>query len=179
MIFEKGGPANTEQVMDIVFKTAKERGIKHIVAASNTGYTAAFLKDCGLNAVCVTHANGFAKKGENELTAEARQDLEAHGVKVYTGTHVLSGVERGISKAVGGMYPAEIIANSLRMLSQGVKVCTEIAIMALDAGLIPYGEEIIAIGGSGRGADTACVMTPEHANAVFGTKIHEILCKPR
>ena len=50
--------------------------------------------------------------------------------------------------------------------------------MALDTGLIPYGEDIIAIGGSTRGADTAVIMRPAHANNVLDTKINEIICKP-
>lgn len=45
----------------------------------------------------------------------------------------------------------EIIANTLRMFGQGVKVCVEVATMALDAGLIPYGEDVIAAGVSGVG----------------------------
>jgi hypothetical protein len=51
--------------------------------------------------------------------------------------------------------------------------------MALDAGLIPHGEEIIAIGGSSKGADTAVVITPAHSNHFFDTKVKEIICKPR
>lgn len=179
MIFEKAGRENTAAVIELAQKTAAERGIGYIVVASNTGETAALLSEADCQVVCVTHANGFAQKGENEMSAESRAILEASGIKVYTAAHVLSGVERGISRAVGGMYPAEIMANSLRMLGQGVKVCVEISIMALDGGMIPYGEEVIAIGGSGRGADTAVILSPAHSNAVFETKIHEILCKPR
>ena len=65
------------------------------------------------------------------------------------------------------------------MFSQGTKVAVEIAVMALDAGLIPFGEPVIAVGGSGRGADTAVVLTPAHAKAIFDTEILEIICKPR
>ena len=50
--------------------------------------------------------------------------------------------------------------------------------MALDAGAIPYGEKVVAVGGTGHGADTACTLTPAGANAVLDCKIHEILCKP-
>jgi hypothetical protein len=70
------------------------------------------------------------------------------------------------------------MAQTLRMLGQGFKVCVEISGMALDAGLIPYGEEIVAIGGSAKGADTAVVITPAHSNRFFDTKINEIICKP-
>jgi hypothetical protein len=40
-------------------------------------------------------------------------------------------------------------------------------------------EEIMVIGGTGKGADTACVVTPAHSNAVFDFAYHEILCNPR
>ncbi|HHY20079.1 MAG TPA: hypothetical protein GX522_09280, partial [Firmicutes bacterium] len=83
-----------------------------------------------------------------------------------------------ISNKFGGTYPVEIMANTLRMLGQGVKVCVEISVMAQDAGLIPYGKEIIAIGGSDRGADTAVIIKPAHGSCIFDTWISEILCKP-
>ena len=101
------------------------------------------------------------------------------GIRVLAATHVLSGAERGISRKHGGVGPVELMADTLRMLGQGVKVCVEIAVMALDAGLIPHGEEIMAVAGSGRGADTAVIMHPAHANNILDTKINEIVCKPK
>ena len=50
--------------------------------------------------------------------------------------------------------------------------------MALDAGMVPYGERIIAISGTGRGVDTALILTPAHAQRVFETRVHEVICKP-
>jgi hypothetical protein len=100
-------------------------------------------------------------------------------MKVLTTTHVLSGAERGLSRKFGGVYPVEIIAHTLRMFGQGVKVCVEVAVMALDAGMIPYGEEVIAVGGTGRGADTAVIIKPAHANSILDTWISEIICKPK
>ena len=41
-----------------------------------------------------------------------------------------------------------------------------------------FDADLIAIGGSGRGADTVCRLTPEYTSDLMGTKIHEILCKP-
>ena len=79
----------------------------------------------------------------------------------------------------GGLYPAEIIAQALRILGQGLKVCVEISTMSLDAGLIPYGEEVVAVAGTGSGADTAVVIATAHSNRFFDTKVKEIICKPR
>ncbi|MFP3040501.1 hypothetical protein LQZ19_01655 [Treponema primitia] len=181
MYFDKGGPDNTEKALDLAFEAARDRGLKHIVFATSTGSTAkAFLKRdiSAFNIVCVTHAYGQIEKGQNEVSDILREELKAAGIKVLTTTHVLSGAERGLQRKFGGEYPVEIIAHTLRMLSAGIKVCVEIPVMALDAGLIPYGEKIVAVGGTNRGADTVAIVSPAHANAIFDTRIHEIICKP-
>jgi hypothetical protein len=179
MYFQREGRDNSEAVVELAVKAAREKGIRHLAAASCSGYTAGLLKGIrDIEVVCVTHVNGFEIKGENEMPLYTRQELLDSGMKVLTTTHVLSGAERGISRKFGGTYPVEIMANTLRMFGQGVKVCVEVAVMALDAGLIPYGQQIIAIGGTGKGADTAVVLTPSHASSIFETRIHEIICKP-
>lgn len=179
MYFKEKGTENTLKTVELAIDAAIEKNIKHIVVASNSGSTAQLFKnDQGINIVCVTHVNGMVKNGENEMPEETRTHLINSGFKVLTTTHVLSGAERGISRNFGGVNPVEIIAHSLRMLGQGTKVGVEVSVMALDAGLIPFGEKIIAIGGSGRGADTALVITPAHASRIFETYIHEFICKP-
>ena len=60
-----------------------------------------------------------------------------------------------------------------------MKVVIEISVMAADAGLVRTDEDIIAIGGSGGGADTAVVLKPVNSNDFFDLKVKEILCKPR
>lgn len=179
MYWNEAGKECTEDTVKLALKAAKEKNIYYIVVASNTGFTAELFLNKGLEVVCVTHANGFKEPGENEMPMEVRKNLEALGVKVLTTTHVLSGAERAFSAKFGGINPVEILANTLRMFGQGVKVGVEIATMALDAGLIPYGESIIAVGGSGRGADTAIIIKPAHAKDILSTKIQEIICKPR
>jgi len=179
MYWNSEGREHTKATVNLALKAAEEKGIKYVVVASNTGETARMFAGKGLNVVCVTHVNGFRNPGENEMTEEARNELENMGMKVLTTTHVLSGAERAFSNKFGGVYPVEVMAHTLRMFSQGVKVCVEIAVMALDAGLIPYGESVIAIGGTERGADTAVVIKPSHASSILNTRIEEIICKPR
>ena len=178
MYWKKSGPSQTEKTIDCALNRAQELGIRDIVVASHTGDTALLLAGKVENLVCVRHAYGCSNPGENEMTIQMSDTLTAQKVKILTATHLMSGAERGISRKFGGIYPVEIVANTLRMLGQGVKVCTEIAIMALDAGLIPYGREVIAIGGSGKGADTAVIIKPAHAANLFDTYISEIICKP-
>ena len=59
MIFEKAGRENTAATVELVKKTAAERGIKHIVVASNTGETAALFKGMDINVVCICHFPWF------------------------------------------------------------------------------------------------------------------------
>lgn len=177
--FEKPGKNNTEAVMEAVCQRAGELGIKHLVVASNTGQTAEKFYGKGLEVVCVTHHVGYPGPGEDEMAAEMRESLQKKGIKVLTTTHLLAGVDRALRLKFQGIFPAEIMATTLKIFGQGVKVCVEISSMALDAGMIPYGEEIIAVGGTGRGADTACVIMPAHSNNFFDTKVKEIICKPR
>ncbi len=179
MYFENTGRENSREAAELALRTAEERGIRHIVVASNTGETARLLiNDKGIGITMVTHAYGFAEDGKNELRDEVRAELENRGVRVLTTTHVLSGAERGIRRVFGGISPVEVIAQSLRLLGQGTKVCVEISVMALDAGFIPFGEPIIAVAGSNGGADTALIVTPAHAAKIFDVKINEVICKP-
>lgn len=72
----------------------------------------------------------------------------------------------------------EIMAQALRMFGAGTKVGVECAVMALDAGYVPFGQKVISLGGTGRGLDTAIVITPGYAQRVFSTQVHKIICKP-
>ncbi len=108
-----------------------------------------------------------------------RQDLQNQGLQVLTSPHLLAGIDRALRNKHQGLYPAEIVATTLKIFGQGVKVCVEISVMALDAGLIPYGEEIIAVAGGSRGADTACIISPAHSSEFFDTRVKEIICTPR
>jgi len=182
-VFEKPGPHNTEDACRI----AVERAMKtqaSIVAASTEGNAGVQVcktaKEMGYTGkiVIVTHAYGSKEPGKNVLKDENRETISSYGAQFVTAAHALSGVERGMSSKFQGVYPAEIIANSLRMVCHGLKVSVEIGCMALDAGAIDYGTEVICMGGTGRGLDTAVVMTPSHAGRIFETKIHEILCMP-
>lgn len=89
------------------------------------------------------------------------------------------GAERGIVNKYGGVTPAILMADTLKMLGQGMKVGVEISLMAMDNGAVPYGEEILAVGGCGHGADYVISLIPGHSNNLFETKVIDIICKPR
>ncbi|MFZ5639571.1 MAG: pyruvate kinase alpha/beta domain-containing protein [Bacillota bacterium] len=179
MYFTACGKENTDTTVELALHKARELGIKHVVVASCSGESAEKFTGRNLQVVCVTHHVGFEGPGVDEMAPEMREKLQKQGVKVLTTTHLLAGVDRAIRLKFSGVYPAEIMAQTLRIMGQGVKVCVEIAVMALDAGLIPFGEDVVALAGTGEGADTAIVVRPAHANHFFDTKVREIICKPR
>ena len=111
-----------------------------------------------------------------EIVAQA----EAKGVKFFTGIHTFMGaVASAIQNEFGGLPPVELIAHAYYTFSQGTKVAVEVAVMAADAGLIPVDREVIAVGGTGEGADTALVLSPAYSTNFFDLKVHEVLAKPR
>lgn len=181
MFWQKAGEHNTDDTIKQALQRASELNINNIVIASCTGYSVRQLleRQSGLDIVCVTHHYGFAGPGENEMDPAVREDLIRQGVKVLTTTHFFAGADRALRMQFGGVYPSEIMAQTLRIFGQGVKVATEIAIMALDAGLIPYGQEVVAIGGTAEGVDAAIVILPAHSRNFFDTQIREIICMPR
>lgn len=183
--FDSPGKQNTDQVLDAVAERIKKGGIKHVIVASGTGETGrlavAKLKGDDIHLVVVTEHCGAIKEGECEMSQEVEEALTNAGAKVVRATHVLSGLERGINRKIGGSSRTEAIAEALRALfGQGMKVCVEITIMAADNGAIPCGDvEVIAVGGTESGADTACVVRPAHANGFFNFEVREVLAIPR
>lgn len=179
---DRPGPQNTEDVINSVKTYVARSGLKRVVVASTTGATAAKFAAALENTaelVVVTHHTGFSQEGTQRFNAETRKMLERQGVTVLTQSHVLSGVERSISRKFSGISRVETIAEALRsLLGHGLKVCVEIAIMAADAGAIPI-EDVIAVGGTGSGSDTAVVIRPAHMNNFFDARIREIIVMPR
>jgi len=173
--------SRTKATLKAALERARELHIRHLVVASTSGKTAlelAKMLPANFEAVCVTHHAGFGEFGKNELPESVEIKLAEHGIPVLRTTHLFAGVERAIRLKVGGLGPAETIAFTYRTLGEGTKVAVEIAVMALDAGLIPYGKDVIAIAGTGSGADTAVVIRPAHSRQFFETRVKEIICKP-
>jgi hypothetical protein len=180
--FDKKGSVNTNKTLDIALVCCKEHDIKKIVIASSTGETAIKLYEKAGNSVeiiSVTYSAGSRFREEVEGFEKNRDSLIAKDIRIVRGLHALSGVERGFEgKYKSGFIPLNLVSDTLRMFSQGVKVCVEISIMAAEHGFIAPDEDIVAVGGSGKGADTAVVIRPAFAASFFETKIKALLCMP-
>jgi len=157
--FEKPGRENTDAVLDIAKQRAGELDIKTIVVATTDGSTAIKAMEIlsGLKVITVTHVTGFRGPNIQECTAETRKLLESKGGVVLTAAHSFGGISRAMRNKFNTYVTGDIINNT--------SVRTD--------------EEIISIAGTGRGADTAVVLTPVNTRDFFDLRVKEILCKPR
>ena len=181
--FEKPGPDNTAECVNIVKDAIHTSNYRHVIVATTTGSTGVLfaenLKELDIHLVVVTHSYGFKEPNTIELTEEARGRIRSAGAVVYTGTMITHSLETALAKKFSGVYPTLLVAQSLRRFGEGAKVCCEMAMMAADAGLVPEGEEIVVVAGTGRGADTVTVIRSAASKRFLDLKVLEILAKPR
>lgn len=182
--FDKQGEDYTDElILAVKDKLDVAKNIKYILIASTTGESALKLHNAidndDITIINVSHNVGFSGDNESDISDEMIAKLENVGIKTYQGLHAFSGAARGVTNKYGGFSPLDVVADTLRMFSHGVKVSAEISLMAADAGLVPVGEEIIALGGRAHGVDTAVILTPVNSKNLFNMKIHEIIAMPR
>jgi hypothetical protein len=172
--FEQPGPENTAGVFETVDRALSELDIRKVVLASTRGDTARYAMDHyrghDVRLVIVPHQYGFGpgQRFPPELVDRARRE----GHEVSFGTMLFHQ-----EKLFGSGTPAWV-ADFLRSFCQGVKVCVEILLMAGNAGLVAEGEAVVVVSGTGRGADTALVMTGATSQNLKAMHVSRILCKP-
>lgn len=183
LYFDRPGPANTAATLRVALERAKALGLRTVLVASTSGATgveaARLFAESGIRLVVVSHSHGFREPNTQEFSPEHRQAIEAAGATVLTCQHAFGGVNRAVRRKLGTYQVDEIVAYALRTFGEGLKVVAEITVMAADAGLVRTDEEVVAVAGTGRGADTAAVLLPANAQDFFDLEIREILCKPR
>jgi len=178
--FEQPGRDNTEEVLRIARQRAEELGIKTVVVASTSGDTAVKAMDAlqGVRVIIVTHVAGSRAPDTQEFTEENRKTVESKEGIMVTAAHAFAGLSRAMRSKYNMYVLGEVIADTLRIFGAGTKVACEIAMMAADAGVVRIDEDVISIGGTGHGADTALVLRPVNTHSFFDLKVKQILCKP-
>jgi uncharacterized protein len=176
--FDKPGPGNTEECIAAAVARAQELGARYLVVASTSGDTAEKLRravgDRDMKVVCVTYHAGF-REGDETMPVARREELRALGIEVVICSHALSGVERSIKNKFGTIGPLEIMAATFKRFGEGMKVAIEVAVMAADSAAAPTSEDIICLGGSGKGCDAAIVVRAAHQNNFFDLRVREVV----
>ncbi|MFQ6038878.1 MAG: pyruvate kinase alpha/beta domain-containing protein [Candidatus Aminicenantales bacterium] len=179
--FRSPGPQNTRRALEIAAQRARELAVQKVLVASTRGETGLLAAQMISSAqvIVVTHATGFLRPDHQQLDPNLKKKIQEAGAHILTCQHALGGVGRAVRKKLGTYELEEIIAYTLRIFGEGIKVAVEIALMAADAGLVSTKAPCISVGGTGEGADAAVLLKPAHAQNFFDLRVMEILAKPR
>jgi hypothetical protein len=179
LYFDTPGKINTDSTLMAVRRRAEELKIKQIVLASTHGYTARRAAEVfqgrEVDIIAVSICAGFDEEGWT-MTRREREELEGRGIKVITGLHSLGD---DVSGAFMESAPNRVVRETLYRFCQGMKVAVEVSLMAADAGVLDVSCEVIAVGGTNEGADTAIVLKPAYTRRFKDIEIREIIAKPR
>lgn len=166
--FDRFGAENTSYVVEAVKERVEELNLDTVVVATTTGAT-------GLK---------FAEslKGLAKVIAVSYRSMD-------------KGLAEEIRKAGG-----EVVENcdtplssprfrqardTLYILGQGFKVALEVVLIAVDLGLVRIGSDVVGVGGTERGADTAIVVRAAPSNNLVRGRgdrrpmVREIIAMPR
>ena len=180
-LFSRPGRKNTNATLEAARRRADELGLKTVVVASSTGWTGlkAAKVFSGYEIIAVTLQAGRWKvyvPPDPKLVKK----LHSSGVRVLTCTHAFTGnVGNALSDELGHSTGLQVIANTYYTFGQGMKVAVEIVVMAADAGLLNMKKEVLAVAGTGEGADTAIVVMPAYSTDFFDLKVREVIAMPR
>ena len=160
--------------------------------ASSTGKTALKLaqgiKDMA-RVICVSDPP-WARRfpGSPGISPENRAELESLGVEIidYMPYASMAYSWQASENIYGALDLLVVAFDAFRMVGgNGLKVAIEVGLMATNAGKVKAGEEIISVGGTGGGADTAIVLKAAFSCDIFSKvpekrpEVREILAMPR
>jgi hypothetical protein len=116
------------------------------------------------------------------ITQKNKDRLDQFKIKIVQGTIPFFGPTFSIRLHLQKTTDLDLMAKTLELISTGTLVCLECVLMAVDAGVIPEGEEVIALAGTERGLDTAWVIRASASHNLFhplkGARFIELLAKP-
>jgi len=184
--FEESGNANIDDVIKISVEAAKELNIKKIAVFSARMSSVLKIKEAtagtDIDVIVTTYANGrkflISKDDISEkevvipevATKETKRDILNEGMK-----YVQGGVPFEPILSCTGDNSTEMIVSTFELISNGLTLCVNAAIMAFENGYVDEDEQIIAFSG-----DTSIVVKPTAKRDIYtgNFKIQRILCKP-
>jgi hypothetical protein len=161
--FDAPGEENTAAVLNIARERAKELGISQILIPSVRGASA----EKSLDFFATDNLTlFFVGTDPARFSPETKKHIEKAGFKL------------AFYKEVDYHYSDEV-KNAFRRFGQGTKVAVELTLIAAQVEIVELGTEVVALGGSAKGLDTALVVKAATSDEFYELEIREILCKPR
>jgi hypothetical protein len=165
--FTEPGRGNTDEVISAVARRVGEGGVGVVVVASTSGKT-------GLEfARALRGKASVVAVSHEKMRPDLNDGIAKLGGIALDGTH-LPLHRRGADK----------LRNAFYTLGQGFKVAVEVILIAADKGQIKLYEDVIGVGGSGEGADTAILARATKTEEAFGEdqgkklEVREIIAMP-
>jgi len=165
--FTDYGSQNTEKTIEIVRNRTRRGDVKTVVVASTSGETgvkfAKALKDVA-SVIAVSY---------EEMKPMYKRQITEFGGKALEKAH-LPLHSKGMDD----------VRKSFYTLGQGFKVAVEVILIAADKGEVNLYEDVIGVGGTGKGADTAIIARATPTKEIFSEEenkkleIREIIAMP-
>jgi hypothetical protein len=187
--FDEPGEGNTQWVIEAVSQRLAAGGITKVVIASTSGKTAVeFARSLKGKAelVCVSEAPYRREWGEQWpcLKQACRRELEKLEVAIVDNApYVLHSSVLEAAKWPN-TSPEQLVKETLYSFGQGMKVAVEVVLTAVSCGCVTPYEDVIGVGGSSKGADTAIILRATYPASLFDKdpakrlEIREIIAMP-
>jgi len=192
--FEKAGPENTDYVIEAVRRRIgqRDRDVSKVLVASESGRLALRVREAvpsSVSVICVTYNRPTRTRYRKPSLMKHR--LEKVGVAVVDTVREPMGRklifrnwwERKTLQLPG--THADLFWMTLICVGgHGFRTAVEIVFMAVESGKVKTGERVLALAGTGRGADSAIVVQGSKLQDAVGEdperrlKIEEILAMP-
>jgi hypothetical protein len=210
-VFERPGPVNTDEVIEIVKAVSSKYEYIVAASITGDCALKAAKSITDKEVICVTCPQGmnwevdkmdegpfaiipeleqirkdWVKQGLTRvpmgITQENRKELDKLKVRIVQGTIPFFGPTFSIRVHLKQVTGLDLMAKTLELISTGTLVCLECVLMSVDAGVIPEGQEVLALAGTERGLDTAWVIRSSASANLFhptkGVRFIELLAKP-
>jgi len=188
--FDAPGFANTNSVIEAVRERLKVGDVEAVVVPATTGKTAELfaheLKD-KVNVVTISEDEAIsackriAYQDKGLLGRLIQRRIEAAGEDAQRKLR-REALDMTFLPFCGETFAA--VSETLYAFGQGMKVAVEVSVAAVEVSKVKPCSKIIAVGGTGEGADTAIVARASPQNQAFGKdprkrlSIQEIVAMP-
>lgn len=187
--FDEPGEENTQLVIEAVSQRLEVGGIRMVIVASTSGETAVeFARSLKGKAelICVSEAPYRREWGEEWpcLKQEFRQELERLGVTIIDKVPYVFHSSVLEAARWSNASPERLVKETLYSFGQGMKVAVEVTVTGVSCGYVPPYEDVIGVGGSSKGADTAIILRATYPASLFDKdpakrlEIREIIAMP-
>lgn len=188
--FDEPGEHNTDDVIEAVKRRLSTTGIKCVVVASTRGKTAVkFAEALGKQAkiIAVSEPQYVKEWGSKWPLMDPvyKKRLEELGVTILDKVPYVFHSSILENSKWTQVTPEILLRETLYTLGQGFKVAVEVTMIAVSCGVLEPYQDVIGVGGTSRGADTAIVLRATYPATAFSKdpnkrlEIREIIAMPR